>query len=207
MFGKSRTLALAVATAGLIGMSATMASADTGPGGDFGGLLNVAHNQIPVQACNDTVPVNVIGGQVPVQSLVASLGLLNPAASTVAQSNSSCHQGTLQADNNGHSEEGCQDCDGDMSAHMVAADPGRGPWVRDEQDGPGGGDFGGLVNVSHNQVPIQLCNDTVPVNVIGVQVPLQNIAAALGLLSPGSNTNAAQDTSCHAATGQVDNNG
>ena len=56
MFGKSRTtLALAVAAAGFIGMSATMASAAVTPGGgDFGGLVNVSHNQIPVQLCNDT---------------------------------------------------------------------------------------------------------------------------------------------------------
>jgi hypothetical protein len=227
MFGKSRTLALAVATAGLIGMSATMASAATGPGGgDFGGLLNVSHNQIPIQLCNDTVPVNVLGVQVPIQNLVAALGLGNPG-DTVALSNSSCHQGTLQADNNGGDEQRCGDCDqGTMGYRspgmtgyrstsvtsyprtrlMSAVAGGDGPYVRDDQDGPGGGDFGGLVNLSHNQIPIQLCNDTVPVNVLGVQVPLQNITAALGLLSPG-NTISAQDTSCHQGTAQADNNG
>lgn len=208
MFGKSRTLALAVATAGLIGMSATMASAASaagpGGGGDFG-VVNLSHNQIPVQLCNDTVPVNVIGGQVPIQNLLIALGLGNPAGSTNAQSNSSCHQNTGQLDNNSRSGHWCKDCDHQMDA--VRSD---GPSTVIRQDGPGdggsGGDFG-VVNLSHNQIPIQVCNDTIPVNVIGIQVPLQNVAASLGLLSPAGNTNASQDTSCHSNTGQADNNG
>lgn len=58
-----------------------------------------------------------------------------------------------------------------------------------------GGDSG-LVNVSHNNVPIQVCNDRVTPNVLGVQVPVDDVAGALGLLSPGSYTNATNTNAC-----------
>jgi len=222
MFGKSRTtLALAVAAAGFIGMSATMASAAVTPGGgDFGGLVNVSHNQVPIQLCNDTVPVNVLGLQVPVQGLAAALGLASPG-DTVSQTNSSCHQHSNEADNNGrvgttgwssyrdqaapaalssydNGSAGCSSCSwgaGHMGGPTAVV-----------KDGAAGGDTGGLVNISDNQVPVQACSIQVPVNVLGAQIPLQNVAGGLGLLSPG-NTNAQQDSSCHAGTGQANNNG
>jgi hypothetical protein len=222
MFGKSRTLALAVATAGLIGMAApTMASAATGPtGGDSGGLVNLSHIQVPVQLCNDTVPVNIIGGQVPVNGLVAALGLASPG-DTVAQTNTSCHQETAANDNNGSrrapsswesyrdqaavtgmaaSAAGTADC---ATCDMAATDGG--PTAVIAKDGTSG-DHGGLVNVSDDQIPVQLCNDAIDGNGLGIQVPLQNVAGGLGLLSPG-NTNASLDSSCHDSTSQSNNNG
>jgi hypothetical protein len=53
---------------------------------------------------------------------------------------------------------------------------------------------------------VQLCNDAIDANGLGIQVPLQNVAGGLGLLSPG-NTNASLDSSCHAKTSQTNNNG
>ena len=232
MFGQSRTLALAVATAGLIGMSAPMASAATGPtGGDSGGLVNISHNQVPVQVCNDFVPVNVLGVQVPVDDLAGALGLLNPG-DTVSLNNSSCHQKTGEIDNNGSrggwghswrsyrpgSYRSTMAAPASLPAGMSnsarpatmsryvdkAADDGPSALMKD--DGGAGGDSGGLLNVSDNQVPIQACNITVPVNVLGVQVPLDKVVAALGLASPG-NTVAGQNASCHGTTGQANNNG
>jgi hypothetical protein len=221
MFGKSRTLALAVATAGLIGIAAPMASAATGPtGGDSGGLVNLSHIQVPVQLCNDNVPVNIIGAQVPVSGLAAALGLASPG-DTVAQTNTSCHQETSADDNNGSrrapsswesyrdmaavtgvassagSAAYCATCD------MAATDGG--PSAVITKDGSSG-DRGGLVNVSDDQIPVQLCNDAIDGNGLGIQVPLQNVAGGLGLLSPG-NTNASLDSSCHASTSQSNNNG
>lgn len=97
MSGKSRTLAVAAATVGLIGLWAPMAMASTA--GDHaglnGGLVNLSGNQVPVQLCNDNVPVNVIGGQVPVSDLSAALGLLSSGNSSSSQ-DSSCHQGSAQ---------------------------------------------------------------------------------------------------------------
>ena len=69
------------------------------------------------------------------------------------------------------------------------------------------GDNAGVANLSHNQVPVQLCNDTVPVNVLGVQVPVNHVTGAGNLLSPGSTTAAGQDTSCHQASGQANGSG
>jgi hypothetical protein len=64
------------------------------------------------------------------------------------------------------------------------------------------GDNGGVASVSHDQVPVQLCNDNVPVNVLGVQVPVNHVTGAGSLLSPGSTT-AGQDNSCHQPSGQI----
>lgn len=96
MSKKRRTFALAVATAGLLSLSAPIASAATAGGpGDVGGLVNVSHNQVPIQVCNNKVPVNVLGVQVPVSDIAAALGLILPGP-TVAVQDSSCHQKSLQ---------------------------------------------------------------------------------------------------------------
>jgi hypothetical protein len=65
------------------------------------------------------------------------------------------------------------------------------------------GDNGGVASVSHDQVPVQLCNDNVPVNVLGVQVPVNHVTGAGSLLNPGSQTTAGQDNSCHQPSGQI----
>jgi len=183
MFGKSRSFALAVATVGLIGFGAPMASAATAAGGpgDNGGLINVSHDQVPVQVCGNDIPVNVIGGQVPVHGVAAALGLLGTDTNTTANGDSSCHLKNNQ--NNDAYLPGCSNC------------------------GEGGGvlpasDNGGLVNVSHVQVPVQLCNNTIPVNVIGIQVPLSQISAALGLANNGGSTTSNLDSSCHLLNNQ-----
>jgi hypothetical protein len=196
MSGKSRTLAVAAATVGLIGLWAPMAMASTA--GDHaglnGGLVNLSGNQVPVQLCNDYVPVNVIGGQVPLNGIAAALGLLS-SGNTTAHSNTSCHQGSAQGSRDEQaaswtpSGTGCTQCNSD--------DPAWG----ESSHGDHAHENGGLVNVTHNQVPLQLCNDEVPVNVIGGQVPVNGLSAALGLLSSG-NTNSSADNSCHQGSAQ-----
>jgi hypothetical protein len=191
MSGKSRTLAVAAATVGLIGLWAPMAMASTA--GDHaglnGGLVNLSGNQVPVQLCNDQVPVNVIGAQVPLNGIAAALGLLS-SGDTTAHSNTSCHQGSAQDAREAQAASwtpapgtGCTQC---------STDPSEGDHAHEN---------GGLINVSHNQVPLQLCNDQVPVNVIGGQVPVTGLSAALGLLSSG-NTNSSEDSSCHQGSAQ-----
>src|SRR5579875_2349846 len=97
MFSKRRVLAVAAATAGMIGMWAPAAFAGTG--GDAGGLVNVSHNQVPVQACDNSVPVNGVGGQVPVSDIAGALSILSAPGVTTAWQDSSCHQPAAQ-DNN-----------------------------------------------------------------------------------------------------------
>ncbi len=198
MSGKSRAFAVAAAAAGVIGIWAPAASAAYGPSytgssGDNGGVVNVAHNQVPVQACNNEVPVNVLGVQVPVNHASGALGLLNlgPVAS---DQDSSCHQASAQS----NAPAGHDMRAKDMSAKDKGPQWGPGAW----HYAGSRGDNGGVVNLSHNQVPIQACNNEVPVNVLGVQVPVNQIAAALGLLSPGGAI-AVQDSSCHQAQAQA----
>jgi hypothetical protein len=98
MSGKSRTFAVAAVTAGLIGIWAPAAAmAATSPSGNSAGVVNVTHDQVPVQACNDDVPVNVLGVQVPVYDVVAALGILAPVSGTFAGQDTSCHQSSAQS--------------------------------------------------------------------------------------------------------------
>jgi hypothetical protein len=256
MFGKTRTFAVAVAAAGLVGSWAPLASAATTsvPGGDSGGLVNVSRNLIPVQACNNTVPVNVIGIQVPLNSLAATLGL-GSAGDNSSHTDTSCHLGAEQSDSNkwevgqapitSWPAGGCDTCmaPGDATADMGApADMGAaddtasddtaatapdaataaddaattaGDAVAapmDATDGPADWpdtwvrsrttqDSGGLLNVSNNEIPVQVCGNTVPVNVIGGQAVVQNVAADLGIGDFG-NSQSSTDSSCHLGTAQ-----
>jgi hypothetical protein len=76
MLKKTHALALTVATAGLLGFAAPMASAATmdGPGG----LVNVSNNQVPVQGCGNDVFINGIGAQVPAEGDSAVVPVLSP---------------------------------------------------------------------------------------------------------------------------------
>ena len=55
-----------------------------------------------------------------------------------------------------------------------------------------------------NQVNAQVCHNQVPVNALGVQVPVQEIDSALGLglLNDGSDSTTAQDEQCNAESAQ-----
>src|SRR4029077_17810603 len=83
MSRKNRAFALAVATAALVGVSAPVASAATfgGPTSGFNNdsLVNASGNQIPLQACNNDIPINagVLAGQLPLSDISAALGLLS----------------------------------------------------------------------------------------------------------------------------------
>jgi hypothetical protein len=83
MLRKSHALALAAATAGLIGFSATMASAATLPTVPHvpANIVKVASGQLPAQLCDKNGHVNVTGAHLPAgDALVA--GLLSSGAIT-----------------------------------------------------------------------------------------------------------------------------
>ena len=85
MSGKNRAFALAVATAALVGVSAPVAHAASGPSGfNNDSLVNVSGNQVPVQVCNNDIPVNAGLGviQLPVDGVSGALGLLNTGSVT-----------------------------------------------------------------------------------------------------------------------------
>jgi hypothetical protein len=80
-----------VATAALVGISAPVAHAASGPSGfNNDSLVNASGNQIPLQACNNDIPINggLLGAvQVPVDGASDALGLLNtgPVSSMVSR--------------------------------------------------------------------------------------------------------------------------
>jgi hypothetical protein len=180
MFTKSRVFAVAAIASGTIGLWGSAAYAYSGPSGDNGGLANLSHNQVTGQAC---------GNQVPVDRIAASLGLLATEPVGAVQ-DSGCKQAAAQSDSAATTAD-------PQSAHVYTMSGNGWGWT---YNGPSG-DNGGLVNVSHNQVTGQLCNNRVPVNVLGVQVPVDEIAGALGILSTAPEL-ASQDSSCWQGTGQ-----
>jgi hypothetical protein len=165
MLKKSHVFVLGLATAGLIGFAAPMASAATTDGP--GGLVNVSNNQIPVQVCGNDVFLNGIGAQVPAEGDSALVPLLSPGSFNKSTS---------------HDNRGCV-------------------MLNNQQNGKGGD---GLVNVTNNQIPVQLCGNDVYGNLFGAQVPLEALGVLVPALSPGSvNVNKATDNrGCIAASNQ-----
>jgi len=104
MSRKNRAFALAVATAALVGVSAPVAHA-AGPNNTSGfnndSLVNASGNQLPVQVCNNDVPVNAGLGvvQVPVDGVSGALGILSTGniSSTVTRH---CDQTPTQTNTN-----------------------------------------------------------------------------------------------------------
>ena len=181
MSRKNRAFALAVATAALVGLSAPVAHA-AGPNNTSGfnndSLVNASGNQIPLQACNNDIPVNagVLAGQIPLSDISAALGLLstNTISSSVTRD---CTQTPTQTNTQ-------------TTTTGNTTDNAKGPMV---PGGHGPNDTSGfnndsLVNASGNQLPVQLCNNDIPVNAgLGVvQVPVDGVSGALGILDTGN---------------------
>ncbi len=66
--------------------------------GDHNALVDLSHNQIPIQICHNQIPVNVLGVQVPVKDVDAALGLGLAGSEGEAPviDDSSCHQPAAQ---------------------------------------------------------------------------------------------------------------
>jgi hypothetical protein len=203
MSRKNRAFALAVATAALVGLSAPVAGAATlqGPSGfNNDSLLNVSGNQLPVQACNNDIPINagVLAGQLPLSDISAVLGLLNSGSLTSTVSRS-CTQTPSQAITSttstgnttttttngpmGSDEHGTWDhcgCD-----HNSGSDHNSGH--HGTSTPTSGFNNDSLLNLSNNQVPVQACNNDIPINAGAgaIQVPVDGVSGALGLLNSG----------------------
>lgn len=110
MLKKSHALALAVTTAGLIGFCAPMASAATTapawnqPGSHTNAVVNISHNQLPMQACGNNADINGAGGQVPAEgdAIVGSLGSPRAWTQATAKSKRGCTMTNSQG-KSGHS--------------------------------------------------------------------------------------------------------
>jgi hypothetical protein len=200
MSRKNRAFALAVATAALVGVSAPVASAATfgGPTSGFNNdsLVNASGNQVPLQFCNNDIPINagVLAGQLPLSDISAVLGLVNSGSLTSSvtrnctQTPSQTITSTTSTGNTitnapmapgGSSGNSCGSC----SSHEHN-------WTGDHHgnnNATSGFNNDSLVNLSNNQLPVQVCNNDIPINTgLGaVQVPVDGVSAALGLLNSG----------------------
>lgn len=84
----------AVSAASLIGLS-PLAFADGGIDSDAHGAvagLNGNNVQVPVEACNNEVPVNVLGVQVPVEDAAAGNGVTGAANGAAGSGDSASDQ-------------------------------------------------------------------------------------------------------------------
>jgi len=211
MSRKNRAFALAVATAALVGLSAPVAHA-AGPNNTSGfnndSLVNASGNQLPIQACNNDIPVNagVLAGQIPLSDISAVLGLLstNTVSSSVTRD---CTQTPTQTNTQTTTTGNTTD---NVKGPMVPG--GHGP------NDTSGFNNDSLVNASGNQLPVQLCNNDIPVNAgLGVvQVPVDGVSGALGILNTGNVTSTVtrsctqtptQTNTSTTTTGNTVNNG
>jgi hypothetical protein len=180
MIKKSHAFALAVTTVGMIGFAAPMASAAT-----MGSpVVNVANNQVPVQACGNDVNTNVGAVQVPAEGAALVGSLLSPGSSTSATSNE---------------DRSCA-----MLNEQTNVDGKGGKGGKSGGSGGSDGSGGSLVNVSNNQIPIQACGNDVNTNVLAAQGGLEGAAGALTLLSPMAITSSTSNVnrSCELANSQ-----
>ncbi|GAB3828091.1 hypothetical protein [Kribbella italica] len=132
-----------------------------------GGLLAIDDNKVgPFQACDNFIPVNAVGVQVPVKDIVGIVGF----------------------DQNGNSATAVKTCE-----QEVGQNDHHGKWYRAGDDG--------LISVSDNKVgPFQACHNDIPINAVGVQVPVSDLTGLLGL---DQNANAVESLkTCEQEVGQ-----
>lgn len=127
-------LSVALVALLIVGLTAGTAQADTS---DDDSVVGVHDNNVSAQLCHNQIPINILGIQIPVQEIAASLGL--PIASEDSPSEGpdhSCNQSSAGGENegsagqrSGDTEEGTDDETDDANQ---APNPGGGD---DDDDG------------------------------------------------------------------------
>jgi hypothetical protein len=142
-----------------------------------GALVSMDANNVgPFQACHNFIPVNGVGGQVPVEDIAGVVGTDQDGNNATAVK--TCEQGSAQTNGD------------DVIAPANGADA---TWYRIGDDG--------LVSVSKNNVgPFLACHNNVPVNGVGGQVPVPDLAGVLGLDSDANAVDQLQ--TCEQSSGQ-----
>jgi hypothetical protein len=142
-----------------------------GQGGSNTGFINANNDQVNGNACDDTVPVNVLGGQLPDNgaAVVYNLGSFGTANFSNDRATTNCGIAAKQV-NDGHADN-----------------------------------HGGLVNANNDQVNGNACDDSVPVNVLGGQLPDNSSSQIFNLFSglDISGSNSSTTTNCGIAAEQV----
>ena len=120
MLKKTHALALTVATAGLLGLGTTMASAATTTAvSHHPQIVNVSNNQVPLQACGNDAYGNVIGGQVPVEGDALVASLLSPGSVT---KNKAVNNRGCKIDNNESNRHGDDNALADVANNQIPAE-------------------------------------------------------------------------------------
>ncbi|AXV09241.1 hypothetical protein DVS28_a4580 [Euzebya pacifica] len=183
------------AVLGSVLLIGTGAGADPVADVDGNNISAAGDNQVNAQACHNQVPVNALGVQVPVQEVAPVVGAdaLGDGTDSTVEQDDSCNQAAGQSNDSSASTDDETD-------------------EADADDADDGNDDAALVDASgnnvgvadDNQVNAQVCHNQVPVNALGVQVPVQEIDSALGLglLNDGSDSTTAQDEQCNAESAQ-----
>jgi hypothetical protein len=217
MSRKNRAFALAVATAGLIGLSAPVAGAATlqGPSGfNNDSILNLSGNQIPIAACNLGIPVDVLLAQIPLTGLgLVGNGMLN--SNTMSPTlNQSCAQSPTETNNTTTNTDTGNTGAGNGNTtfrhitvrghhHSFSSTTVTTP----ADNGPTGFNGDSVLNVSGNQIPVAICNAAVPITATGLQVPITIIGGVLGSGALNSNTqNPATAQGCTQTPTETNNN-
>jgi hypothetical protein len=213
MSRKNRAFALAVATAGLIGLSAPVAGAATlqGPSGfNNDSILNLSGNQIPIAACNLGIPVDVLLAQIPLTGLgLVGAGSLN--STTMSPTNTqTCAQAPTEANTSTTNTDSSNASTPTTSIHHVVfrGRHHRSVSVTDvstpADNGPSGFNGDSVLNVSGNQIPVAICNAAVPITATGLQVPITLIGGVLGSGSLNSTTlNPSNTQGCTQTPGET----
>jgi hypothetical protein len=170
-------------------MWAPAASAVTGPSHDDG-VVNISHDQVPVQACNDGIPVGTVRAVTALNDVAGAIGALRSGKTDVSK-DASCNQSSMQVSDPTKPERTKDAGTKEMAygTKSKESDPAR------KSASPYYGD-GGVVNISHDQVPIQACNDT-----LGAAKAFAAISAALSMPSP-EDVLVSKASSCHQGSAQ-----
>lgn len=230
---RALVIGLALVTALIFG-GAGAATANHHDDDDGSSVVDASDNnaQVPAQVCHNHVPVNVLGVQVPVQEIAAAVGLpIGSDESSSSGPDSSCDQASGQENHGGsgqknggpgqeNDEEGPQPADKNPEHHSDEGgyqndEPRRGndgliPLLPVSAATANDDDDSSVVDASDNNVQAlaQVCHNHVPVNVLGVQVPVQEIAASLGLpIGSDESPSSGPDSSCDQASGQENQGG
>jgi hypothetical protein len=214
MSGKNRAFALAVATAALVGFSAPVASAATfggGPNNNSGfnndSIVNVSGNQVPLQACNNDIPINAgfLAGQGSLADIAAALGLMNSGSATV-NDNRNCTQTPTQTDpttvtstaTSSDPSKGNDKPNGNCNSCGSSSWQGSGGQGGNNGTNNSGFNGDSILNVSNNQVPVQACNNDIPINAGAgvIQGVVEDASAAVGLLGNSGNATTNDNRNC-----------
>jgi hypothetical protein len=196
MLGKNRAFALAVATAGLVGLSAPVAGAATlqGPSGfNNDSILNLSGNQLPIAACNLGIPVDALLAQIPITGLgLVGAGMLNSTTLSPTTSQTCSQAPTENNTSTTDTNSGNASTLSTTIHHVVYRHHHRSVSVTTvnapADNGPSGFNGDSIVNASGNQMPVAICNVAEPITAIGYQVPITYLGGVLGSGSLNSTT-------------------